>query len=288
VTPQLAKSTEGREAGPVALTAQPSPPEWAALSDQGLVRENNEDAWGAFALDAGLAPLDPVLSTWPLHGLLLVMSDGMGGARAGERASRFCVERLGTELHARIGLVEAGAALREAILATHAGLTQLGASNPEWKGMGATLSALWLQPGGAVVLGHVGDSRIYFRHEGKWRQWTEDHTLGEGLVRRGGLTPEAAARFRFRSLLEQVMGADGRSLDPQIETATWQAGDAFALCCDGLYRPLERRLEELLTAAVQNPSLPDGARQLVEAANAAGGPDNITVLLVGGRNGKTI
>jgi protein phosphatase len=252
---------------------------WAALSDCGRQRPNNEDAWGAFALDAQLAPLALSPSAWPAQGVLYVVSDGMGGARAGEEASRFCVERLSREVHARLGSADAGAALREAILATHAALSALSQTNPDWQGMGATLTALWLKSGGAVVLGHVGDSRLYGWREGHWRQWTDDHTLGEGLVRRGGLTAEAAARFRFRSLLEQVMGGDGRALDPQIVTTNWQAGDAFALCSDGLYRTLGGGLEAQFTDAIRKTKPEAGARLLVDAANSAGGPDNITVLL---------
>lgn len=264
-------------------------PEWSALSDRGQVRENNEDFWGAVGLGARLQMLEPVGGAalpLPANGVLFILSDGMGGARAGEEASRLGVERLSHELHARAGSVDENAALRAAFLATHAALVEAGRSDPAKKGMGATLSALWLRPGGTALVGHVGDSRIYQGREGRWRQVTDDHTLGEGLVRRGGLTPEAAARFRFRSLLEQAIGGDGRELEPQIATLDWRAGDAFALCSDGLYRPLEHGFETRLRAAAREAQLADGVRLLVEAANQAGGPDNITVLLVRATEGE--
>ena len=78
--------------------------------------------------------------------------------------------------------------MHEAFLATHAALLALSRTNREWKGMGATLSALWLDSAGNAVLGHAGDSRVYGCRQGRWRQWTEDHTLGEGVVRRGQMT----------------------------------------------------------------------------------------------------
>jgi len=280
VTTNLSKPVEVRVAPPVAADPAARRFDWAALSDQGRQRGNNEDAWGAFSLDAQLTPLASSFSAWPAKGALYVLSDGMGGARAGEEASKFCVARLAVELHARLALPDQGAAMREAFVATHAALTAMSRSNHDWQGMGATLSALWLQPAGGVVLGHIGDSRVYGLRGGRCKQWTDDHTLGEGLVRRGVMVAEAAARFRFRSLLEQVMGGDGRPIEPQIVITTWQAGDGFALCSDGLYRPLASGLDTRLNAALQQAQLSDGARLLVEAANTAGGPDNITVVLV--------
>ena len=262
---------------PKAVT--PHAPDWAALSDRGRQRRNNEDAWGAFALDSQLSPLTPGRSTWPAHGVLYVVSDGMGGARAGEEASRFCVARLVVELETRLESADAGSAMREAFLATHAALVELGRGNPDWQGMGATLSALWLLPNGSLVLGHVGDSRVYSGRGGQWRQLTDDHTMGEGLVRRGTMTAEAASRFKFRGLLEQVMGGDGRAIDPQIVLAGWQAEDGFALCSDGLYRTLAEGLETQLNTALRRANPADGAQLLVDGANAAGGPDNITVVL---------
>lgn len=278
MTTQISKPAVA--AGVVAPETRLRPPEWAALTDRGRHRENNEDSWGAFALGASAGPLTGGLAAWPAKGMLFVLSDGMGGARAGEEASRFCVERLAGELLARVAMTDANAAMREAILATHEALTTLGRTNPDWRGMGATLSALWLLPAGDFVLGHIGDSRIYRHEAGEWIRMTEDHTLGDGLVRRGQITAEAVVRFKFRSLLEQVMGGDGRPLDPQIIRGDCRPDDAFALCSDGFYRPLERGLGARLTAAVQAPGLATGVGGLIDAANAAGGPDNITIVLV--------
>jgi protein phosphatase len=280
VTTQLSKPADALAVHPPPAAPAWPPPDWAGLSDRGCQRENNEDSWGAFALGAEPVPLEAAPAGWPEHGIVFVLSDGMGGARAGEEASRFCVQRLAAELHARRADADSGRAIRDAFLATHDALILLGRSNPDWKGLGATLSALWLLPDGAAVLGHVGDSRVYRLDGGRWLQWTEDHSLGEGLVRRGQMTAEAVTRFKYRSLLEQVMGGDGRTIEPQIERVPRRSAHAFALCSDGLYRPLERGLEARLTAAIQGPPLASGARTLIDAANSAGGPDNITVVLV--------
>lgn len=252
--------------------------DWAALSDLGQRRTNNEDSWGVLRPGPRpeALPAPPVALAGP--GALLIMSDGMGGARGGEIASSFCVEHLTAELSARLDRTDAAGAMHEAFVATHEALMRHAGTNEEWQGMGATLSALWLQPGGRAVLGHIGDSRIYRSRDGVLEQLSEDHNLGASMLRRGEITAEAATRMKFRSLLEQAMGADGSPIDPQVRTLDLAPRDAFLLCSDGLYGPLGEELEQLLRAKLADP-LPQAAAELVAAANAAGGPDNITVVL---------
>jgi serine/threonine protein phosphatase PrpC len=255
--------------------------EWAALSDVGCRRTNNEDSWEACLLAHGQVKSirhSPV--EIGAQGLLLLVSDGMGGALAGEEASRFCVERLPKELATRVGgTATHGAQLREAILATHAALVARSGTNPNWRGMGATLSAVWILPQGDGVLGHVGDSRVYGRQAGALHQLTEDQSVGAGMVRRGELTAAAAARMKYRSLLEQVMGGDGAPIDPQITPVAIEHGAAVALCSDGLFGPLNEQTEPALRRACDQPALDQAAKELIAAANTAGGPDNITVVL---------
>jgi protein phosphatase len=252
---------------------------WSAHSDQGRRRTNNEDAWGAFMFDAVLAPLVADPAVWPEHGVLLVLSDGMGGARAGEVASRFCVDHLATELHGRRTAPDRKAAMADALRAVHHDLTRFADAEPARNGMGATLSAVWFAADGTYVVGHVGDSRVYLRRAGAWTQVTDDHSVGAGMVRRGELTAEAATRLKFRSLLEQVMGGDGSPIEPQIVTGQQAAGDAWLMCSDGLYGPLGDNLAAAAGAALDQPDLVAGAAALVAAANEAGGPDNITLML---------
>ena len=255
--------------------------EWAALSDIGQRRKNNEDSWGVFRLGGGKAePLQASPVAIPEQGLLLIMSDGMGGTRAGEEASRFCVDRLPAELAARAaGSGDRGGKLRESIIITHEALVGRSRTQEAWRGMGATLSALWILPAGEMVLGHVGDSRVYAMHGGEMRQLSEDHSVGASMVRRGEMSAEAATRLKFRSLLEQAMGGDGSPIEPQISLGKVDAGGGFALCTDGLYGPLRDRVEPALRLAFTRPSLASAAAELIAAANDTGGPDNITVIL---------
>ncbi|MDI1336666.1 MAG: protein phosphatase 2C domain-containing protein [Lacunisphaera sp.] len=252
--------------------------QWTAASDLGRVRGNNEDCWGVFAPGISAAPLASGRLDLGTGGALLVVSDGMGGALGGEEASRFCVEHIAQEIAARCAAPEPAAAMREALQVVHAALMARALSRPGWHGMGATLSALWLRPGGTAVLGHVGDSRIYLLHGSRLRQLTEDHSLGAAMVRRGEMTAEALTRFKYRSILEQVMGGDGRQIVPQVAAVEFAPGDAFGLCSDGLFGPLREKTPVLLQAALPA-ATPAAAEALIAAANAAGGPDNITVLL---------
>lgn len=252
---------------------------WFTLSDQGRRRTNNEDSCGVFALDAVLAPLAEVPATWPVNGALLIVSDGMGGAQAGEIASRFCVDHLAAEIHARRTAADRQQAMADSIKVVHRDLTKFADADPARNGMGATLSAVWFAADGTFVLGHVGDSRVYLQRGETWTQLTEDHNVGAGMVRRGELPPEAVSRLRFRSMLEQVMGGDGTPVEPQIVAGTRTPGDTWLVCSDGLYGPLGEDLLAVASAALREPDLAASAAALIAAANEAGGPDNITVVL---------
>lgn len=252
---------------------------WVALSDQGRRRKNNEDAWRAWSLGQVLAQMPETPEYWPAHGFLLVVSDGMGGASAGEVASAFCVEQIAEELFLRRAETNREAALREAFVVTHRKLMQAASDDGDKLGMGATLSALWLLADGSYVLGHVGDSRIYRRDGRTWAQLTADQSVGASMVRRGEMTEEEAARLRCNSMLEQVMGGDGAPLHPEMQSGRWQPGQDFLLVTDGLFGPLRRQVPGVFDEALQGHDLACSARYLIDEANHAGGPDNITVLL---------
>jgi len=253
--------------------------QWTALSDQGQRRQNNEDAWNAMSLGDLLARMPAEGQIWPAHGFLLMVSDGMGGAKAGEEASQLCIQRLPAELYARRTQPDLVVAMREALVATHAALVEAAAADAAKDGMGATLSALWLKPDGRRMVGHVGDSRIYCRKGGVWEQLTEDQSVGAGMVRRGELSAEEVNRLRYRSMLEQVMGGDGTPIDPQLTPGRWAPGDEYLLCSDGLYGPLAEGFDTAVAQAFRCPDLGEAAAALVDGANRAGGPDNITVVL---------
>src|SRR4051812_11278506 len=250
---------------------------WSVASDVGRRRRNNEDAWGAFlVLDGKTRPLDAPLSEVADQEVLFILSDGMGGALAGEEASRFCVGDVSARLAVHGSWRKPAGTMRKAMSETHAALTKRGHERPEWRGMGATLSIVWLLPDQRMVIGHVGDSRIYRSRAGKFAQLTEDHSVGAGMIRRGETTRGGTPDFRFWSMLEQAMGGDGGRISPQVVEYRWEIGDAFALCSDGLYGPLEDQIEPALNEAMTDASS-KSARKLIDAANLAGGPDNITV-----------
>jgi protein phosphatase len=167
--------------------------------------------------------------------------------------------------------------MRRSFVSVHDALVARGRRNIRWRGMGATLTALWLHPAGAIF-GHVGDSRLYMRHGRRWRPLTEDHNVGAGMIRRGEISEDVVARMKFRSLLEQVMGGDGAPISPQVARVDIVPGDMLAMCSDGLHGPLEEPLEQLLERGAKG-DLAGAVRHLVDAANAAGGPDNISVVL---------
>jgi serine/threonine protein phosphatase PrpC len=142
-------------------------------------------------------------------------------------------------------------------------------------GMGTTLTAVYLD-GPNLAIAHVGDSRAYVLRDSELTRLTHDHSLVEELMRRGKLTPEQAAEHPQRSIITRALG-----IEPEVEVDTWtypaRAGDVVLLCSDGLTSMIEESLiAEVLRAA---PDLDQAGEQLIREANAAGGRDNITVIL---------
>jgi protein phosphatase len=224
--------------------------EWASRTDDGRVRPHNEDA---------------LLVQPPLF----VVADGVGGAQAGELASRLTVEAFADESTAE----DAEERLRERIVEANRRVHERSQADPSAAGMGSTVVAA-LAHGSSVSFGHVGDSRIYLLRGGRLQQLSRDHSLVGELVRQGRLTAEEAEVHPHRSVITRALGA------PTVEVDVWtieaQDGDVYLLCSDGLsdYVPgseLARQLAgDRLEAAVDS---------LVQAANEAGGDDNITAVV---------
>nr|MCU0257945.1 Stp1/IreP family PP2C-type Ser/Thr phosphatase [Solirubrobacteraceae bacterium] len=229
--------------------------EHAERTDTGRQRRANEDAFLA------RAPL-------------FAVADGMGGAQAGEVASRTAVETLAAGLPAGPGGVEERLAdvVRTANLRIH----ELSVADDERAGMGTTLTVAHVGPH-ELTIAHVGDSRAYRRRDGVLERLTTDHSLVEELVRQGRLSPEEAEEHPQRSIITRALGPEAHVV-PDAHTLAGRDGDVLLLCSDGLTSMLpEARINELLGAA---PDLRQAARDLVDAANAAGGRDNITVVLL--------
>lgn len=204
---------------------------------------------------------------------LFVVADGMGGAQAGEVASRIAIESF------QDGLQDAAApeaALAELTQRANAHIHELSHSNAEQAGMGTTLTAVYVGER-EISVAHVGDSRAYRLRDGVLERLTEDHSLVDELLRQGRLTPEEALEHPQRSVITRALGPEGAV---EVDTRSYSAreGDVYLLCSDGLTTMLaEDRLAELLLA---HASLREAGEALIAAANEAGGRDNITVVLL--------
>jgi protein phosphatase len=237
----------------------------AGLTDRGQVREQNQDRWLA----------EPEVG-------LYVVSDGMGGEVAGERASRIVVEILPAIVREQLddGGQTSASELRDrlgqSLVELNENLKDQTEQNPSLEGMGATVVAA-LKTDSECVLAHLGDSRAYLLRCGELRQITRDHSLVQLLMEEGELTPEEAERHPARSQLRRFVGMPGEAL-PETHRVKLQAGDCLLLCTDGLTDMLD---DGDILAICQDQPLPEAAcRALVAAANEAGGLDNITVLIV--------
>ena len=217
---------------------------------------------------------------------LFVVADGMGGAQAGEVASKLAVE----EFHE--ALPDAGSAeerLTDRIRAANRRIYDLSRTEHEHAGMGTTLTAAYLDDD-RLAVAHVGDSRAYIFRDGELTRLTQDHSLVEELVRQGKLTEEQAAEHPQRSIITRALGIEG---DVEVDTWTYpmRAGDVVLLCSDGLTSMIgEEQIGQILG---EERGLDRAADRLIGAANDAGGRDNITVVLfrledVGGSDGPTM
>ncbi len=227
--------------------------ETIAKTDTGRQRRDNEDSMFARA---------PVF----------VVADGMGGAQAGEVASRIAIDAF------KQGLPDAGSAeerLASRVREANHQIYEVSRSEHERAGMGTTLTAAYLGDG-HMAIAHVGDSRAYLFREGTLTRLTQDHSLVEELVKRGKLTQEQAAEHPQRSIITRALGPEPTV---EVDTRTHPArdGDIVLLCSDGLTSMIaEERVAEILGSSG---TLERMAEQLIDDANEAGGRDNITVIL---------
>ncbi len=204
---------------------------------------------------------------------LFVVADGMGGAQAGEVASRIAVESF------EAGVADTGhpeAALAALAQQANARIYELSHSNAEHAGMGTTLTAVYVGER-EIAIAHVGDSRAYRVRDGELLRLTEDHSLVDELLRQGRLTPEEAVEHPQRSVITRALGPEGTV---EVDTRSYAArdGDVYLLCSDGLTTMLaEAQLASIVSAQA---TLREAGEALIAAANEAGGRDNITVVLL--------
>ena len=241
------------------------------LSDQGRVRVNNEDA---LLLEEGLG--------------LFVVADGMGGHRGGEVASAMATKVLRDAIAsssagngAFLGTVDQRYSREANLLASGVRLAnraifEAARSNQAWQGMGTTVDAVLLQ-GGRAGIAHVGDSRVYLMRGGSLRQITDDHSLVAEQVRQGTLTAEEARVSTRKNVITRALG-QWEELEVDMVDLELADNDRLLLCSDGLTGMVDDAGIAELLGMHQNPEA--ACRALVEAANANGGRDNVTVVLL--------
>ena len=227
---------------------------WATATHTGRVRTNNEDSVG---------PRDMGVETGPF---VAGVADGMGGHVGGEVASRLALR----------AALEADGDVVERLRAANLAVAEAAAADPGLRGMGTTLTLARFD-GGTVEIGHVGDSRAYLLRDGNLRQITTDHSLVAEMVSRGEISPEEADAHPYRNVITRALG-----LEPEVridrERADLRHGDVVLVASDGLTGMVEdREIRDLLMEG-EHPS--DAVWTLVDAANAAGGVDNISVVVV--------
>jgi protein phosphatase len=202
---------------------------------------------------------------------LFAVADGMGGHQAGEVASATAVEALRAS-------VASGNPINEAIRQANLAVLEKALDDPALDGMGTTITALVAPAfGDTILIGHVGDSRAYLLRDQELSRLTADHSLVEELVREGRLTPEQAEVHPQRAIITRALGVD-EEIDVDVYTVKARPSDRIVLCSDGLTTMVRDRDVERLARAGHDPGRT--ADEMVEAANEAGGEDNITVVVI--------
>ncbi|MCE6997042.1 protein phosphatase 2C domain-containing protein [Saccharothrix sp. S26] len=226
---------------------------YAARSDRGLVRSNNQDS-----VYAGPR--------------LLALADGMGGHAAGEVASKVVIAALAPLDDDEPGDDLLGQ-LRDAVIAGNGAISELVQSDPDLDGMGTTLTAV-LFAGSRLGMVHIGDSRAYMLRNGTFTQITHDDTFVQSLIDEGRITEEEAATHPQRSLLLRAL--TGHEVEPRLMVREARPGDRYLLCSDGLSGVVSM---ETLEEAIRIPDPQACADRMIELALKGGGPDNVTVVV---------
>ncbi len=263
---------------------------WFGWTDRGKVRPNNEDSFLGLQFDA------KEIHRLGKHGgastqamdFAFAVSDGMGGANAGEYASRIAVEKITTLLprsfkQSAVGL-EAGFedVLTELFGEVHNALAYLGNSYEECSGMEATLSLCWFTPAW-MYFGHIGDSRIYYlpSRDGGIKQLSHDDTHVGWLLRTGRINEREARSHPRRSALQKALGGANQFVEPQVGAVGYEPGDIFLLCTDGMVEGLyDHHVVELLRQPEATRTHDNPAQRLVNESLEKGCRDNTTALVI--------
>lgn len=254
-----------------------------ARTERGCVRESNEDQFGFVDLGTPGRRLDPSGRGFAVGrpGVVMVVCDGMGGTGHGRLASSLALEAFSNTVQVSDPATAAdseqrGRVMIEGLTRAEAAIQADIARSPEHKGMGTTLTAVWMTPEGFTLV-HVGDSRAYTVGAGGLRQISEDHCVTGQLVAAGRLTPEEAREYPHHDALLQAVGR-GVALAPQTVSGVLAPGDAILVCSDGLTKVL--RDDEIGAIVSEQGVVVRCCRALTERVCALGGHDNVTVAMI--------
>ena len=274
----------------------PKPPPTLAvkafgITDTGKVRATNEDQFLIAELTKAMRVWqtslpEPKVQVGEERAHLFLVADGMGGHRAGERASALAVVAIeqftlnsfkwflgSNSADAQRVLAQFQSALSQA----DAQILDAAADDPELRGMGTTVTMAF-HLGTQLCVVHVGDSRAYLYRDGELLQLTQDHTLMADMMRSGALRPDQVAGHRFRHVITNVVGGEELGVSVEARALEVQAGDRLLLCSDGL---TEMVTNDTIAATLDAEPTPElAAKQLLAQANESGGRDNITLLIV--------
>jgi protein phosphatase len=231
---------------------------WGTGTHVGRVRDGNEDS--LFPRESGTSD----------NRVLLMVADGMGGAVAGEVASRLAVDA------ASAAPIDDDVTPQDRVLLANEAVIEATREDPSLAGMGTTMTLVELAESGVANFAHVGDSRAYLLRDGELRVLTTDHTLVHELIELGRITPEEAERHPHRHLITRVLGLGPIGVD--TFTVDLEHGDRILLCSDGLNTMVSDFTIQQLLAARQG--VEPTAWALIEQANTAGGLDNTTVVVI--------
>jgi len=261
------------------------------ITDIGKVRATNEGQFLIAELTKAMRVWqtslpEPKVQVGEERAHLFLVADGMGGHRAGERASALAVVAIeqftlnsfkwflgSNSADAQRVLAQFQSALSQA----DAQILDAAADDPELRGMGTTVTMAF-HLGTQLCVVHVGDSRAYLYRDGELLQLTQDHTLMADMMRSGALRPDQVAGHRFRHVITNVVGGEELGVSVEARALEVQAGDRLLLCSDGL---TEMVTNDTIAATLDAEPTPElAAKQLLAQANESGGRDNITLLIV--------
>ena len=274
---------------PLPAGSQPSPSSGGDVvvrvfgrTDVGQMREHNEDAFVVADLTRGNATLQPEVRSHSVgaRGSLFMVADGMGGAAAGEIASAMAIEGVLREVTESLSTTEPptedafATAIKRATATANAEIHAFAIEHPEFRGMGTTATVAGVL-GDTVYLAQVGDSRAYLVRGGVAAQITKDQSLMQKLVEAGELTQEEAEQSERRNIILQALGPEP-NIKVDLTAQQLRRGDVLVLCSDGLSGQV--RTEDIARVVTDEQDLMAACKRLIDMANEAGGPDNITVI----------